>query len=135
MYQKAAAGAQHQLPGGGNFLNLNQAAMVNDAPVLHQVKLAWGRMWLCTAVECPGGTTQYSSFKPAVPGEAGAAGGEEVQHTMPSLLCRDPDTDAFQYAAQLKEIQATCLSGMIPVEQGGPDVQVFMPYRPVGRHG
>jgi hypothetical protein len=60
---------------------------------------------------------------------------EQVPHAMPSLICRDEDDEPFMCAALLKDIQATCLSCMIPIVQEGPDVKVFMPYRPVGRHG
>jgi hypothetical protein len=123
------AGEQQQNP------DVQQQLPPDEQPALHQVKLAWGEMRLCTAIECPGGTTEYSSFKAAVLGEDGAVEQPQVQHSLPSMLSKHPDGQPFQYAAQLSEIPATCLSGMIPLILNGPDVKVFLPYRPVGRHG
>jgi hypothetical protein len=107
----------------------------DEQPAVHKVKLAWGDMMLCRAIQCPGGTTEYSSFKPEVLGEDGAVEQPQVQHCLPSMLSRHPGHQPFQYAAQLSEIPATCLSGIISLVPNGPRVKVYLPYRPVGRHG
>jgi hypothetical protein len=93
------------------------------------MKLAWGKLWTCSALQCTGGSTEYSSYKPA------AENGEPVPHCLPSLLTPEFDFPPIQYAVELKHIQATCLNGCIPIVPDGPRVPVFAPYRPVGSHG
>jgi hypothetical protein len=106
-----------------------------QAPPVNRMKLAWGVMKTCTAVLCPGGTVHYTNFQPEATGDEEQAQVPAVQHSMPSMLHEDPSFQPFQYAVLLRDIQATCLCASIPLVHGGPDVPVFMPYRPVGRHG
>jgi hypothetical protein len=105
-----------------------------QAPPVNRMKLAWGVMKTCTAVLCPGGTLHYTNFQPEATGDEEQAQVPAVQHSMPSMLHEDPSFQPFQYAVLLRDIQATCLCASIPLVHGGPDVPVFMPYRPVGRH-
>jgi hypothetical protein len=94
------------------------------------VKVAWGKLWTCIALECPGGITEYTSYTPPVnPDE------EPKPHSLPSLLTPEASEGAIQYAVELKYVQATCLNACMPLVGGAPLVQVFMPYRPVGSHG
>jgi hypothetical protein len=109
------------------------AATQLQPPVAREVKCAWGTMWTCHPLECADGTMLYSSFKPAVPQPDGIP--RQQAHTMPSLLRKDPNKHPFQYVALLKDIQATCASGSVSVMGNGAVESVFMPYRPVGRHG
>jgi hypothetical protein len=89
------------------------------------VKLAWGKLWTCSALDSPGGTTAYSSYKPVAPNDPDA---EPQAHCLPSLRTQEALDDAIQYAVELKHIQATCLNGRIPVAVGvdvdGPHMQV-----------
>ncbi len=98
------------------------------------VKLAWGKLWTCGALDSPGGTTAYSSYKPPTPNNPGT---DPQPHCLPSLLTQEGMDDAIQYAVELRYVQATCLNGRIPlgVDVNGPHMQVFAPYRPVGSHG
>jgi hypothetical protein len=93
------------------------------------VKVAWGTMWTCCCVPCPDGSRRYSSFVPTGPHE------EPHPHCLPSLLRKDPDTEPYPYAVELRNIHATCLNGKLSTEVGAALEQVFAPYRPVGSHG
>jgi hypothetical protein len=149
----ARAEDQEQAPGEGaaaepaeNVAGLNQlqppddevAAQPAAPPGLQQhnavqqvmsVKVAWGKLWSCYALQCTGGSTEYASYKPT-PEIA-----EPEPHCLPSLLTPEPNKPPIQYAVELRHIQATCLNGCIPIVPDGPPVPVFAPYRPVGSHG
>jgi hypothetical protein len=96
------------------------------------VKVAWGKLWTCIALECPGGTTEHTSYTPPAADDPDE---EPKPHYLPSLLTQEALGGAIQYALELKYVQATCLNGCIPLRNDAPLVQVFMPYRPVGSHG
>ena len=101
---------------------------------MQQMKVAWGKMWTVQTVPCPGGTTEYCSFRrEAQEGDGGNA--VERAHTIPTMLRVVPNTQPFQYAAMLRDVQSTCVRGEIPVQQNAAAVSVFIPYRPMGRHG
>jgi hypothetical protein len=127
--------AAHEPPGQDDAMENEDGAHAADAlAAANEVKCAWGTMWTCSALECPGGTMHYSSFKAADPLQLDGVPEHQV-HAIPSLLCKDPDKPPFPYAALLKDIQATCANGRIPIVHDGANEQVFVPYRPVGRHG
>jgi hypothetical protein len=114
--------------------NVYGAEAAGVAAGANEVKCAWGTMWTCSALECPGGTTHYSSFKPADPQQPHVVP-QNRTHAIPSLLCKDVDKQPFPYVALRKDIQATCANGWIPLVGNQDHEQVFVPYRPVGRHG
>jgi hypothetical protein len=93
------------------------------------MKLAWGKLWTCSALQCTDGSTVYSSYKPA------EGDGEPVPHSLPSLLAPEQNMPPIQYAVELRHIHAACLNGSIPIIEDGPLVPVYAPYRPVGSHG
>ena len=99
------------------------------------MKVAWGKMWTVQAVTCPGGTNEYYSFRREVQDEEGGENAVDRAHTIPTMLRVVPNTQPFQYAAMLRDVQTTCVRGEIPIEQNAAALSVFLPYRPMGRHG
>jgi hypothetical protein len=123
--------AAQEQPGHEPVAEDEDGAPAADSPAAaNEIKCAWGTMWTCSALECPDGTMHYSSYKPADPLD----GIQQQAHTIPSMLCKDTDKEPFQYVVLLKDIQATCARGRVPLGNGANE-SVFVPYRPVGRHG
>ena len=83
------------------------------------------------AVPCPGGCIEYTSFRRA---EQEGEGEADTPHTIPTMLKELNADDNMPYAVLLRDVQSTCVYGRIPVE-GNAEESVYIPYRPMGRHG
>ena len=83
------------LPGGRKEMLSHQ----NPGAALpkQELKVAWGTMWTVEAVECPGGTTEYSSFERGDLQEGHQIAVDRA-HTVPTMLRVLPGIPSFQYA-------------------------------------